>query len=79
MVTRTTDWSLVAPRIRVGGIEIYESHCGHRGGTSGDQSDCEEKRLEHVSSPGLVAGSSLVRSVDQLRPNKRKVVAPPPV
>ena len=70
MVTGTTDYSLVAPRIRVGGIEIYESHCGHRGGASGDQCDCEEKCLEHMSSPGLVAGSSLVRSVDQLRPNE---------
>ena len=51
-----TIWCLVAPRVGVGRVKVYESHGRYGCGAGGDQSDCEKKGLEHVSAPVLVAG-----------------------
>ena len=60
----------MAPRVGVGCIKVYESHGRHGCGAGGDQSDCDDKRLEHVSSPVLVAGRPLVRQIGRVHLNE---------
>lgn len=72
VVSETTVLSLVAPSVGVGRVKINESHRGHGGGAGGDQSSCEEERLEHVSSPWWwPVDLSFVRLANSVRTSDR--------